>query len=385
MTTPAATTTTSLSTFIEPVAPGRELVLSKQAESFATDLATYHPHSPEFAARVGDVQALASKEIVAAGASNSRLLERTVAQSARGGGPSAKVAGSLGELRGIVSELTPNAADKNPFEKFLAKLPGGKKLGRWLQKYESYADQIKAIVKSLEAGKLELQKDNAALQVEQQHLRENMSRLQEYVVFADQLDAHVAAEVERLRTAGNVQGATALENEILFEVRQKGQNLRVQLAAADQGYLSMDLVRKNNVELVKGVDSTLTVTVSAMRTAVMVASALETQAQVLEATQQTRQATEQMMLRNSQLLRQQGAAIQEQAAAPAISLEVLAESFGNIRAAIEDVETFRAKAVAEMEQNNAKLDAQLAEARPFVERAIAIEQAQASTQAAINR
>lgn len=382
MTTPAPT---SLSTFIEPVAPGRELVLSTQAENFATGLATYHPHSPEFAARVGEVQALASKEIVAAGASNSRLLERTVAQSARGGGPSAKVAGSLSDLRGIVGELTPNGADKNPFEKFLAKLPGGKKLGRWLQKYESYSDQIAAIVKSLESGKLELQKDNAALQVEQQQLRENMSRLQEYVVFADQLDAHIAAEVERLRAAGNTEGATALENEILFEVRQKAQNLRVQLAAADQGYLSMDLVRKNNVELVKGVETTLSVTVSAMRTAVMVASALETQAQVLEATQQTRQATEQMMLRNSQLLRQQGAAIQEQAAAPAISLEVLAESFGNIRAAIEDVETFRAKAVAEMQQNNAKLDAQLAEARPFVERAIAIEQAQAATHAAITR
>lgn len=385
MTSTASEPATSLSLFIEPVPAERELVLTKQAQGFATDVAQYHPHSPEFASRVNDVRALASKEIVAAGASNSRLLERTVAQGASGGGPSAKVATDLSSLRTIVSDLTPGGGDKNPFEKILAKLPGGKKLGRWLQRYESYDAQIKAIVKSLETGKLELQKDNAALQQEQQVLRENMKRLAEYIVFADQLDAQVAAEVERLRTSGNTEGGDALEQEILFEVRQKAQNLRVQLAAADQGYLSMDLVRKNNIELVKGVDNTLTVTVSAMRTAVMVASALETQAQVLEATQKTREATEQMMIRNSQLLRSQGAAIHEQAAAPAISLEVLAESFGNIRAAIDDVESFRARAVAEMAQHNQALDLQLEEVRPFVERAIAIEQAQAKTQAAIER
>lgn len=385
MTSSAAEPSQALSLFIEPVPAERELVLTKQAQGFATDVAQYHPHSPEFASRVNDVRGLASKEIVAAGASNSRLLERTVAQSSAGGGASAKVATDLSSLRTIVSDLTPGGNDKNPFEKFLSKLPGGKKLGKWLQRYESYDAQIKAIVKSLETGKLELQKDNAALQQEQQVLRENMKRLAEYIVFADQLDAQVAAEVERLRTSGNTEGGNALEQEILFEVRQKAQNLRVQLAAADQGYLSMDLVRKNNVELVKGVDNTLTVTVSAMRTAVMVASALETQAQVLEATKKTREATETMMLRNSELLRSQGAAIHEQAAAPAISLDVLAESFGNIRAAIDDVETFRARAVAEMEQHNQALDAQLEEVRPFVERAIAIEQAQGQTQAAIGR
>jgi uncharacterized protein YaaN involved in tellurite resistance len=384
LSTPVPAASTALSPFIEPVAPGRELELSKHAEGFAAGVAQYHPHSPEFAARVADIQTLASKEIVAAGSGGSRLLDRTVASSARTGGPSAEVAKNLSDLRGIVDDLTPDS-EKGGLAKVFAKLPGGKKLNRWLQRYESYADQIKAIVKSLENGKLALQKDNADLRTEQQTLRENMKKLADYIVFADQLDAHIAAEVERLRAAGNLEGASALEQEILFEVRQKAQNLRVQLAAADQGYLSMDLVRKNNVELMKGVDNTLTVTVSAMRTTVMVASALETQQQVLTATQKTREATEQMMLRNSERLRQQGAAIQEQAASPAISLEVLAESFGNIRAAIEDVETFRSRAVVEMAENNQKLDAQLEEVRPFVERAAAIEQAQAQTQAALNR
>ncbi|SDH48986.1 toxic anion resistance protein [Microbacterium sp. 77mftsu3.1] len=385
MTTPASPSQ-SLSLFIEKVPESREVVLSSQAQGFASDIVQYHPHSAEFAQRANDVRALASKEVVAANAGSSRLLERTVAQANRSGGDTTKkVANNLADLRTIVGDLTPNGADKNPFQKVLAALPGGKKIGRWLQRYESQKDQIDAIVKSLEQGKLELQKDNAALQVEQQNLRENMSRLQEYILFADQLDAAVAAEVERLRAAGDTERATALEQEIHFEIRQKAQNLRIQLAAADQGYLSMDLTRKNNIELGKGVDDTLSVTISAMRTAVMVATALENQAQVLESIHATRHTTEQAMLRNSQMLRQQGAAIQQQAAAPVISLEVLHESFANIRAAIDDVETFRAQAIVEMAENNAKLDAQLEEVRPFVERAAAIEQARGGDQAAITR
>ena len=41
---------------------------------------------------------------------------------------------------------------------------------------------------------------------------------------------------------------------MLFYVRQKHQDLLTQLAVAIQGYLAMDLVRKNNIELIKGVD-----------------------------------------------------------------------------------------------------------------------------------
>ena len=54
------------------------------------------------------------------------------------------------------------------------------------------------------------------------------------------------------------------------------------MAVTVQGYLALDLVKKNNVELVKGVDRASTTTVSALRTAVTVASALTNQKLVLE-------------------------------------------------------------------------------------------------------
>ena len=49
-----------------------------------------------------------------------------------------------------------------------------------------------------------------------------------------------------------------------------------------QGYLAIDLMRKNNIELIKGVDRATTTTVSALRTAVIVAQALANQKLVLD-------------------------------------------------------------------------------------------------------
>src|SRR2546428_13963908 len=54
-----------------------------------------------------------------------------------------------------------------------------------------------------------------------------------------------------------------------------------QLAVNAQGYLALELVRKNNLELIKGVDRATTTTISALRTAVIVAQALTNQELVL--------------------------------------------------------------------------------------------------------
>lgn len=359
--------------FIEPVSPGRELEISGQAKGFVKDLAEFNPNSPEFATKLNDVRGLAAKEIVAAGAGPSRLLDRTLAQTRRNGGDaSTKVAGTLAELRSTVSELTPNAADLKGPRKFLGIIPGGKKINRWLQRYESSATQLDAIVKALEAGKTELQRDNAALKQEQQNQWRAMHELNEYIVLGNKLDEEIAAEVERLRAAGNTEGATALEQTILFEVRQRGQDLRTQLAVAIQGYLSMGLVEKNNVELIKGVDRARTTTLSALRTAVMVASALDTQKQVMEQTKALKETTEATILRNSELLRQQTAAIHEQATDTAVSVDVLNKAFDNIFATIDAVETYRSKALGVMQENIGQLDAQLDRARPQLDRARAI-------------
>ena len=108
-----------------------------------------------------------------------------------------------------------------------------------------------------------------------------MARLNQYVYVAERLDARLAAAIADLE-ATDPERAKALRDDVLFYVRQKHQDLLTQLAVSIQNYLAIDIVIKNNIELIKGVDRASTTTISALRTAVIVAQALGNQKLVLD-------------------------------------------------------------------------------------------------------
>ena len=106
-------------------------------------------------------------------------------------------------------------------------------------------------------------------------------RLRQYLYMAQQLDASSwqrIAQIEAHRPdagQGPARGPPVLRP-------PEGPGPATQLAVSVQGYLALDLVRKNNLELIKGVDRATTTTVSALRTAVIVAQALADQKLVLD-------------------------------------------------------------------------------------------------------
>ena len=109
--------------------------------------------------------------------------------------------------------------------------------------------------------------------------------------------------------------AKALRDDVLFYVRQKHQDLLTQLAVSIQNYLAIDIVIKNNIELIKGVDRASTTTVSALRTAVIVAQALGNQKLVLDQITALNTTTSGMIERTSRdAARQLACTIQQQAA-----------------------------------------------------------------------
>src|SRR6185295_1611840 len=137
-------------------------------------------------------------------------------------------------------------------------------------RYESAQTHINAILNALYRGQDELRKDNAALEQEKVHLWDAMQRLTQYVYVAQHLDSSLTARIAELE-ASDPERAKAIKDDVLFYVRQKRQDLLTQLAVSIQGYLAIDLIRKNNLELIKGVDRATTTTISALRTAIIVA------------------------------------------------------------------------------------------------------------------
>ena len=158
----------------------------------------------------------------------------------------------------------------------------GDRLRDYFDKYQSSQTPHQRDHHRLYHGQDELQQDNAAIEQEKVNLWAIMGRLRQYVYLAQQLDAALTARRSPPIEATDPDRAKVLKEDMLFSVRQKIQDLLTQLAVSVQGYLALDLIRRNNLELIKGVDRATTTTVSALRTAVIVAQALADQKLVLD-------------------------------------------------------------------------------------------------------
>jgi uncharacterized protein YaaN involved in tellurite resistance len=142
-----------------------------------------------------------------------------------------------------------------------------------------------------------------------------------------------------------------------------------QMAVSVQGYLAMDLIRKNNVELIRGVDRAQTTTVAALRTAVIVSQALGQQKLVLDQINALNSTTSSLIESTSLQLRQQGAEIQQQAATSTIEVEKLQAAFENVFATMDAIDTFKAQAAESMTVTINQLEQQVERAKPYVARA----------------
>ena len=363
-----------------PVAAERQREIARQAREFVADVSALDPRTPEFTTKIEGISALASSEMVQSSGYSTRMLERssTSVAGAKRTGNSAQitVANTLGELRSTVEGLTPNAADLGVGRKILGFIPGGNKMAKYFQKYESAQTQLDAIIKSLMSGQDELLKDNAALAGEKIQLWETMQTLSEYAVFAKALDNATVEKIDASRTSGRIDEAQKLEADVLFPIRQRHQDILTQLAVSVQGYLAMDLIRKNNLELIKGVDRARTTTIAALRTAVIVAQALANQKMVLDQIDAINTTTNNMILKTSEMLKDQTVRIHEQASNSGVSVETLQKAFDNVFATMDAIDTFRASAAKNMEGTVSALETGLQKAKPYLERSKQAEQGQ---------
>ncbi|WP_183066787.1 toxic anion resistance protein [Streptomyces sp. gCLA4] len=352
-----------------PLQDGVREEMARRAGEYVGSLAGIDARSPEFAQRIGEITALGSADVRSAAQQSNRMLERAVRSlgSDGGGDAQARVAGSLVELRRTVEDLDPRDTPAKGARRLLAKLPGGNRFRDHVAKYASSQTALNRIVGALRSGQDELRRDNAALHTERSRLWETMGRLQEYAVLTEALDTAVGQRVaETGRT--DPQEADALRADVLFPVRQKHQDLLTQLAVCAQGYLAMDVVRRNNDELIKGVDRAATTTVSALRVAVMLASALDSQRKVTEQVNALKGTTEELIRGNADMLATQSGEIQRIAADPAVGAETLRTAFAQIYRTLDAIDTFKVQAAQNMAATVESLAGELQNASAYLAR-----------------
>ncbi|MFJ7236993.1 toxic anion resistance protein [Streptomyces olivaceus] len=351
-----------------PVDEATRADMARKAAAYVDGLAGLDARSPEFAGRVGEITGLGAAEMRGAATQSNRMLDRTVRSLPdRGGDAQARVAGSLVELRRVVEDLDPRDLSASKGRRFLSRLPGGNRLRDHVAKYASAQGTLNRIVGSLRGGQDELRRDNAVLQTERVRLWETMGKLQEYVVLTDALDTAVHRHIAGVEP-GDPQAADTLRADVLFPVRQKHQDLLTQLAVCAQGYLAMDVVRRNNEELVKGVDRAATTTVSALRISVMLAAALDHQKKVVAQVDALRGTTEDLIRGNAEMLATQSGDIQRIAADPAVGAQTLRDAFQQIYRTLDTIDTYKARATEAMRETVESLTNELNHASAHLER-----------------
>ena len=355
-----------------PVDAEKRSKLDEKVDGFVADLVAQDANSPEFGEKVDQITRMGQEQIRAAAAMSNRFLDRPV----RAMDSDNSVGADLAELRRTVEDLDPGRKGKVRGRKLFGIIPFGNKLQRYFDSYTSAQGHIQAILDRLASGKRELHEDNAAIDVERQKLWEAMGELEQMIHIAKTLDQRLEDKADEL-DASDPAKAKALRESALFYVRQRTQDLLTQMAVSVQGYLALDLVKKNNVELVKGVDRASTTTVGALRTAVTVAQAMTNQRLVLKQITSLNETTSNIIDSTSTMLREQTGQIHEQAASSTIPLETLQRAFQNIYDTMDEVDNFKVRALQSMKQTVDVLSSEVEKSKGYIARAEGQAQAQA--------
>lgn len=349
--------------------------LDQKVDAFIDVIMQQGMQSPEFQKKVQSIHAMGNDEMRKAASVSNRMLERPANAMDNGVfDENSPISRSLVDLRNTVEDLDPSRQGEIFSTRKLAKwIPGGNKVRNYFLKYQSSQKHLNGILDSLYRGQDELRKDNAALEQEKVNLWNNMQVLQQYIYVGKKLDDRITERVAEIEIA-DPEKARVVKEEMLFYARQKVQDLLMQMAVSIQSYLALDMVRKNNLELIKGVDRATTTTVSALRVAIITAQALENQKLVLNQINAINRTASDLIERNARMLRQQAAEVHAQASSTGIEMEKLQSAFNNIYAAMDEMSEYKMHALESMKETVNVLSSEVQKAEGYLDR-VRLEQA----------
>lgn len=354
---------------IEPLKP--ELV--KKAEDFVGLVMSYDPRNAgrvEVRSQTRNSLEVFGNRLQEESANKGALLTKSIREiSAKGqdGGP---IASALVDLTMELDELDPSKFDLRPglMARVFGWLPFvGNPAKRYFLKYESAEDIIDGFMTSLRDGKNQLSNDNISLGLDQDQMRKLSIRLEDSIQLGQLIDVRLEQALQEDTLMDDEKRKFVME-ELQFPLRQRIMDLQQQLVVNKQGVIAMELIIRNNKELMKGVDRCLNVTVTAMRVAVTVAMALANQRIVLDKIAKVTEVTNKFIAYSSNELKTVGAEIHKQASSASLDIGVLKQAFADIRDAMQDISNYRQNALPEMAKKILEMDQLASDAEKAVKR-----------------
>ena len=256
---------------------------------------------------------------------------------------------SLESLRKLLDALKPNSnqLESHSLTAKLGSLIGLSPAKQYFRRFETAQDTLNELIASLEDGRERLKRDVITLSHDQEDMRQALNTLSQAAEMGQLIDHQLVEHIEKGWLEGYDQDF--VEDELLFPLRQRILDLQQQQAVCRQGVLAIELIIRNNRELVRGVDRALNVTLSALRVTVNVALALTNQKLVLDHIDALNDTTNQMIAETAAALRRQGTEIQKRAVSTQLNMETLEKAFEEMQSALDEVSNYRRDALPILE------------------------------------
>ena len=277
-----------------------------------------------------------------------KLLSTRFVDLNKGSSESENIGEKLSELNLQMKDLDPSKVD------FTKKGVLGdifNPVRKYFSRYQKAEVAISEIIDSLDHSSQVLQNDNTTLIAEENYLREVTKKLLADIELGKEMDESIEMQIQKAEIDGvDPDKISFVKEEVLFPLRQRIMDMQQMIVINQQGIVSLNVIRRNNKELIRGVNRAKTVTVTALRTGVMVASALYDQKLVMDKINILNETTGSIIESTSHMLRDQGAEIQKSSAEAMISPEVLQNSFAEAIAAIDEVSAYKEQALPKMKE-----------------------------------
>ncbi len=278
----------------------------------------------------------------------SSALKVAVGNFSKMGDEGGSIVKGLLDLQREIKDLDPSTVD---FAKtgFLGKIYNP--VRSYFARYQKAAELINDILHSLDTGKATLKNDNVTLEIERQTLRDLTKKLSREIEMGTSMDDAIAKDIETANAKNeDPEKIKFITEEVQFPLRQRVMDMQQMIVVDQQGIMAIEVVRRNNLELIRGIDRAKNVTISAMRIAVIVASALYNQKIVLEKIEKLNATTNELISGTSRMLKEQGAEIHKQSMETNISVETLKTAFADVIDAMNAISTYKQEALPRMHE-----------------------------------
>ena len=236
-----------------------------------------------------------------------------------------------------------------------------------MSKAQSTQTTIDIIVKSIEQGAEQLQRDNDTYADDQEAMRVSTKKLKEAIHLGMLIDKELQRRLdEGLITDKEEQ--KFVKQELLFPTRKRVMSLQQTLMANQQSIMTSEILISTNRELIRGTSDAKYISIVQLQNVISLVLGLVHQKNQLEKLKGLNQTTEHFMKLGAEMLDNQATEVHNLATQVGVSLEAIEYCLQHTYSAFDKIDTFKENALPGMKDSVKKMEKMLKENEDIIKK-----------------